>query len=427
MLGSMALVVLFYFTEYLGISPGVAGTLIFISRLWDIAGALLIGQWSDRTKSRWGRRLPFLIAGGPLSALAFALLFAAPESLDGRALEAYVLAALILFATGYSLFVVPYLAVPAEITEIPRQRTTMMIYRVMFMTVAGLIVAVLGPVLIKMFGGGRAGYMGMGAVLAVIVLGSMWVSAALIARAPAVANTDATPGGGFGQLGAVLRNRPFAIFIGVKFFQLMAAACITAALLYLARYVLGQDESFLIRFGALQMIGTFVSLPAWAWAGRRFGKRRAYMGAGFAYAGVALSWLIAALGEPAWVTDIRLFMIGAASAGILVMGFSLLPDTMDHNTKTSGLAQEGTMAAIYSMVEKGTAAVGPLIGGLVLEASGFVSAAGGAFAPEQPRSAVIAIFALVSVIPALCNIAGSLLLTRFDLGELRGAAEGRRP
>ncbi|MBT4741187.1 MAG: hypothetical protein HOO09_12445, partial [Rhodospirillaceae bacterium] len=160
LLGAMSLLVLFYLTEYLGIPPAVAGTLIFISRLWDIGATLLIGQWSDRTQSRWGRRVPFLVIGAPLAALAYAMLFAAPESLSGLSLEAYVLVALLLYATGYTIFVVPYLTIPAEITTHTHQRTTMMSYRVAFMTVAGLNIAVLGPILIGAFGGGRTGYAG---------------------------------------------------------------------------------------------------------------------------------------------------------------------------------------------------------------------------------------------------------------------------
>ena len=75
------------------------------------------------------------------------------------------------------------------------------------------------------------------------------------------------------------------------------------------------------------------------------------------------------------------------------------------------------MAAIYSMVEKGTAAIGPLLAGLMLEASGFISAGGGMLPPTQPQSAIIAILLLASVIPAICNIAGSLLLIKFNLKE----------
>lgn len=416
-LGAMSLLVLFYLTEYVGLSPSLAGLLIFVSRLWDIFASLAIGQWSDRTQSRWGKRVPFLLAGAPLLALAYFMLFATPVSLSGLELYGYVLVALLLYSTGYTLFVVPYLTIPAEITTIPQQRTTMMSYRVAALTIASLIVAGLGPVLIQQFGGGRGGYAGMGAVLGLIILVAMIGCAAIMARVPVVVHAAPSSGSIISQLKIVLENKPFKIFIGVKLCQLMATAAVGASLLYMARYILGEDESFLTRFTIFQIAGTLLSLPIWSWLSRRYGKRLTYMAAGYFYAIVALTWLMAMNGEVDWVTNIRMFMVGVAASGLLVMGFSLLPDTMEHNTKTSGVSQEGTLAALYSMVEKGTAAFGPLIAGLLLEASGFISGAGNALPPEQPQSALIVIILLASVFPALFNIAGSLLLIKFDLKE----------
>lgn len=418
-LGAMSLLVLFYLTEYVGLSPSLAGLLIFISRIWDIAATLVIGHWSDRTESRWGKRVPFLVIGAPIIASAYFLLFAVPEGLDGTLLSAYVLGTLLLYATGYSLFVVPYLTIPAEITDIPQQRTTMMSFRVFFLTVAGLIVAGLGPVLIEKFGGGRSGYAGMGAVHAVIILIAMWGCAAIVVRVPVIISGRKASGSILAQLRIVMRNGPFKIFIGVKLCQLMAGAMVGASLLYLGRYILGLDESFLVRFVIYQTLGTILSLPVWSAVSKRYGKRLTYMGAGYFYAVVALSWLFASSAELALITNIRIFMVGVAASGILVLGFSILPDTMAHNTKTTGIAQEGTLAALYSMVEKGSAAFGPLVVGLLLEASGFISAAGGAWPETQPDSAFLAILLLASVGPAICNVAGSLLMIKFDLKEQR--------
>jgi Na+/melibiose symporter-like transporter len=136
-----------------------------------------------------------------------------------------------------------------------------------------------------------------------------------------------------------------------------------------------------------------------------------------------LSWLPASAAEPGWITDSRLLVIGIASTGLLVMGFSLLPDIMAAHTRSRGVALEGTMGGLYSVVEKGTAALGPLIGGFVLEVSGFISSAGKSLPPVQPPTAIMAIVALAAVIPAIFNVLGSLALMRLrleDHGGLRG-------
>lgn len=442
LLGALGLLVLFYLTEYLGLAPALAGTLIFVSRIWDIGAALWVGQWSDRSHGRYGRRVPFLVAGAPVCALGYVALFAAPAGLEGAMLAAWVLAALLVWATGYSLFVVPYLAVPAEITDQPAQRTTMMAYRVVFVTLAGLNVALLGPALIKAFGTGRPGYLGMALVQGGIVLLAMWGCALVVARAyrlnvvaanagadgnasesaPATAATGAAGRSAslWAQARAVLGYAPFRVYLVVKLCQLTATASTSAAMLYLARYVLGRDEAFLMRFGALQVLGTMLSLPLWTALGRRFGKRDVYLASGLAYALVSLSWLPAGVAEAGWITDARLLMIGITATGLLVMGFSLLPDIMAAQTRERGAALEGTMGALYSVVEKGTAALGPLLGGLLLEASGFVSGAGRALPPVQPASAIAAIVALAAVLPAVFNLLGSLALLRLRLPEAEG-------
>jgi GPH family glycoside/pentoside/hexuronide:cation symporter len=249
----------------------------------------------------------------------------------------------------------------------------------------------------------------------------------VVARAPVVITAPASPEGSLAQIRMVLAHRPFVVYLVAKFLQLTAVASTSASLLYLARYVLGRDESFLVRFGLLQTVGTLVSLPLWTWLGRRYGKRNAYLGAGLCYALITLTWLTASRAEPSWVTDARLLMIGIGSTGLLVLGFSLLPDIMAHSTRTRGVALEGTMGALYSVVEKSTAAVGPLLGGLVLQASGFVSAAGKTLPPVQPPAAIAAIVALSAIVPALFNVAGALALLRFRLDEPAHSAASAPP
>lgn len=75
------------------------------------------------------------------------------------------------------------------------------------------------------------------------------------------------------------------------------------------------------------------------------------------------------------------------------------------------------MSALYSVIEKGTAAVGPLLGGLLLQVSGFVSAAGKTLPPVQPESAITAILWLTAILPAIFNLLGVWMLTRLSLGD----------
>ena len=108
---------LFYLTNIAGVAAGVAGILLAIAKAYDWATDVPMGILSDRTNSRFGRRRPWLLAGAFVCGGAFVMLFSTPaEAADGFK-AAYVLGALILFNTGYTLFNVPHLSMPAEMSD----------------------------------------------------------------------------------------------------------------------------------------------------------------------------------------------------------------------------------------------------------------------------------------------------------------------
>jgi len=115
---AQAFFLLFFFTTVLGLRPEVAGTILLVAKLSDIAAGLIVGRLSDATHSRWGRRKPFLLAGALVGALGSYLVFNPPVVSP----IAQVLT-LCVMGLGYCLFTVPYLAMPSEMTTRPAERT----------------------------------------------------------------------------------------------------------------------------------------------------------------------------------------------------------------------------------------------------------------------------------------------------------------
>ena len=148
---------LFYFTRILGID----------ARRWPAAccsrpsfrhchrPADGLGQRPEQT--RWGRRRPYLLVAAVVSGLSF-LMFFQRAAVDGAALTGYVLAALLLYATGYTMFNIPYLAMPAEMTGDYHERSRLMSVRVIFAALGILAGGALAPALVTAFGEGRQGY-----------------------------------------------------------------------------------------------------------------------------------------------------------------------------------------------------------------------------------------------------------------------------
>ncbi|MGI9233435.1 MAG: MFS transporter, partial [Woeseiaceae bacterium] len=111
-LNTLNVLLIAYLTLVVGIEPALAGSLILLAKLYDVVTDLPMGWLTDRTRSRWGARRPYLFVAGLLTPIALILLFSPPSGDP----VTYVVAALLLYATGYTLFNVPYLSMPAEMS-----------------------------------------------------------------------------------------------------------------------------------------------------------------------------------------------------------------------------------------------------------------------------------------------------------------------
>ncbi|MCC6172197.1 MAG: MFS transporter [Gammaproteobacteria bacterium] len=157
MFAATSVLLLRYLVDYVGIAAAVAGLLISLARMYDALIDPLVGVASDRTHSRWGRRRPWLLWGGLLSATSFVMIF----HLDGVADSLKVTAALFVLlanASGYALFNVPYLAMPGEMTDDYHERTRLMSFRVAAVAAGQLFASSVGPLLIVRLGGGATGH-----------------------------------------------------------------------------------------------------------------------------------------------------------------------------------------------------------------------------------------------------------------------------
>ncbi|MFJ9040746.1 MFS transporter [Streptomyces sp. NPDC102406] len=135
------LLLLSYLTDVLGVAAGLAGLLVFLPKAWDVLLNPWIGSLSDRTtRSRLGPRRSWMLLG----ALTMPLCFAAP-GLDGGPAALYVAVLLLLTASAYACFHVPYVALPAELTADPDERARVMSWRVAFLAVAILLSGALAP------------------------------------------------------------------------------------------------------------------------------------------------------------------------------------------------------------------------------------------------------------------------------------------
>ncbi len=404
---------LFYFTVVLQIEPALAGLLIFIARIYDAVTDPLSGWLSDRSKSKLGRRRPFLFAGAFVSAVSFAALFNAPFTGDGTPTILYVLAMLLLYTTGYSLFNVPYMAMPAEMTRSYHERSVIHGYRVASAAIGGLAVQMMAGFLLEGLGKGPLAHSILGFTGGGLILVTMLVTFFGTARLP----VDVVPPNSLSfreQLRGFIENRPFQQVMGVKLVQLVGISASSGGLLFFLANVIDRPLSLLPLIGLATTVGVLTSTPALLWLSRRIGKRGGYAVSAAITGVAALSWALAQPGEPVWALVLRGYLLGIAFAGNVMFAMSMLADTMELDQHRTGVRREGTYSAAYSFVEKLASSLGPLVLGGALSLAGFDPSRPPAEATPEVRQAVLLGIAYV---PAAMAVLAVLILSRYRLDE----------
>ena len=210
-----------FLTDHYGLAAGLAASLIALSKFYDAFADVAMGLVSDRTRSRWGRRRPYLIGGAVLLAISLLALFAPPAFASGNARIVYMALVLMFYATAYTVFNVPYMAMPGEMTRTYHERTELMRWRVYAVGLAIIIASALGPKLLQYFGGDEAAYAKMALVFVPVVIAAGVVAFYGTANTPSTQRVE-TNHSFVEQLRSAAGNRPFIVLIAVKFITLMS-------------------------------------------------------------------------------------------------------------------------------------------------------------------------------------------------------------
>jgi GPH family glycoside/pentoside/hexuronide:cation symporter len=348
-----------------------------------------------------------------LLAVSLLAIFAPPSFAGETARTVYMALSLIFYATAYTIFNVPYMAMPGEMTRNYHERSELMRWRVYGVGLAILIASAVGPKLLDWFGGGDDAYAKMALVFAPIIILAGIVAFAGTAHAPSTERSGAHHGIAE-QIRSAAGNKPFLILILVKFITLMSLGTQSIFPFFFQR-ILGVPNGVLGTYFFCQTAMFLIAPSVWLWCSRRWGKKRTFLAALALSLPVWVSWMFAVQGEPLALVYLRGVIIGVSGSGVILMGQSMLPDTMEYDYLRTGLRREGVFAALYTTVEKFSGAIGVALVGALLGAYGYVQSRGGVV--EQPESALWAIRFAMSAIPAAITVAGMAALTLYDLDE----------
>ncbi len=400
-----------YLTDTVGIAAALAGALIAASKIYDAMINPIIGWLADRVETPMGRRRPWMLMGGVIMSLALVQGFNIPVDASPSVRMGCAALGLFLFSTGYSLFAIPWLAMPPEMSGDPQQRTTMMAWRVGFSSLGQGAGSLAGPMLLSALGMGALAYGRMG-----LVMGGMCLMAALgtvycTRNAPQRVVEASIRPPLLQQLRLMLENRPFVIMVMVKICLYFGLAINAAAMALLTRWVMHVSDYWLGIVTILSTLALVASQPLWLRLTRRVGNKTALgIAMGF-HAAAQLS--LAFNGGMVPLLLMQAVWLGAGGGGVFMLSQSLLPDVIDHDYRRTGLRRGGAFAGVVALLETGASAISIFIMGLILSGAGYIGGKGAVAA--QPSSAIWAIILSASVVPAIAEAIGILVLSRFRL------------
>jgi GPH family glycoside/pentoside/hexuronide:cation symporter len=429
------LLLLPYLTDTMGVAAGVAGLLVLVPKAWDV----LVNPVAGRISDRWGGRRPYLLGGGFALAVLFAAIFAAPAPFIrsgvpssgaeaelsaygtvGAGAAAYVAVAFLATATAFAFFQVPYVAMPAEITDGYTERTRLMTWRVAFLALAILVSGAVAPLVVSAGGDGIPGHRWMGLFCgALIVVGAVgaYVGTRGVPAGPARESEPSLRA----QLRVATGNRPFRMLLACFVVQAAGIGTMLAGVKYFADHVIERPDD-----GPTVLFACFVGpallvMPVWRRVGARIGKLRAFVWASLILAAGALA-LVAAPALPPVAVYLLVATVGCGYAGEQVFALSMLPDCIAYDTARTGRRQAGVFTGLWTAGETLGLALGPGIYAVVLQIFGYASSDSGE-AAVQDGTARLGVLLGFTVLPSVVVGVAVLLMRRYDLTEDRLSRE----
>lgn len=405
------LVLLYFMTDTLGIGALWAGLVIGIVRVWDVVADPVIGALSDDDDARTGSRRRWMLVGGVALPVLFVLMFAVPADLPPIASVLWVGVAYLGAATAFSVFQVPYMALPASISHDYDERTRLLTARVIVLTIAILAFGGGGPALRGIVADPNLGYLLMGLVCAALLaIGCLIAvpSAPIHARSVAPRRSIASI---YRETWDVLAHgRSLRALVVPFFLQALATGIMLASGQYVATYILRDEDAITFLFVAL-IAPAIVAAPGWQWLSARTSKRFGFQLASVLFIVGSLLLVPAMLVPDAWVYA-PVALAGLGYAGMQSLPMAMLPDAMAHDRKRTGVDRSGVIGGVWTAMETTGFALGGLVLSLVLAATGYVASRGGA---EQPEGAIVGVAVAFSVLPALIVLVSLLPLRGYRL------------
>jgi len=406
----MAFLLLNFLTDTVGIAAGLAGIVIMIGKVWDAITDPIVGYISDRTKSKWGRRRPYIFFGSFPLFITMIIMFTNPNLSSQSQLFLWGVVAFCLLNTAYTLVNIPYSSLTPELTQDFHERTSLNGYRFGFAVIGTLLGAGAALPLISAFPSENTGFTVMGTLFGFVMMITA-LATFFTVKEPDTEREPLEPGF-FKTYLKVFNNKPYVLILLTYALHVTALTVVSGIAIYYFKYIHNDEPQTTPAMLAL-LVTAMVFIPISVAVSKKIGKKLTY-GLGMFVFSVAIMILFL-FGHTRDVNFSLALMVfaGTGMGFTYALPYAMVPDAIEFDYLLSGQRTEGAFYGIWTFGLKIGQAVALGISGAVLSFSGYV--------PEVAQSAtsIFGIRLLLGPIPAFIFILSIVMLYFYPINEQR--------
>lgn len=410
--------ILFYYTDVAGIDPALAGAALMVGKLtWDAINDPLFGYWSDRTRSKYGKRRIFMIIGVVPLGIATWIMFSLPVGLTGATAFFAVLLSFLLVDTFHTMTSVPYYAMTPELTRDYSDRAGLTSIRMIFSVLGYILGAALTTILVGIFESKgldtRAAWSATGAFFGAVAVATILVTT-LTVKETGEMESEPSKLPPVKAIGTSFKNQPFVKLMIAFILSSFSFTILTALVPYFITYQLNMgDQVSYVLLVMLVSIGIFL-VPA-KMLSDRINKGPAYA-LGLFIASIAVMGGYFLPHQPTPLIYAIAFIAGMGFSVQWVCPWSMLPDVVEYDEKMTGERREGIYYGMWAFLSKFTGALGIAVSGWALSWFNYVPNA------EQTSQTLFGIRLFFSIVPAIVILISLPILIRYPITRANHAA-----